>query len=136
METGIVDPQRVEMGYGLFEIDGVGRLDDVIEGADSAVEQLLDALGLQQLGVELAIGVGGDAAQLHVLAASEPISLLDVVEREGLVAIRLVEHQLGQSLAAVVGDTVGDPLKDTSGPSLNILLKLMSVVALVIATLI
>ncbi len=38
--------------------------------------------------------------------------------------------------AAVVGDMVGDPFKDTSGPSLNILLKLMSVVALVIASLI
>merc|ERR1712194_99470 len=37
--------------------------------------------------------------------------------------------------ACVVGDTVGDPFKDTSGPALNILLKLMAVVSLVIATL-
>jgi K(+)-stimulated pyrophosphate-energized sodium pump len=37
--------------------------------------------------------------------------------------------------AAVVGDTVGDPLKDTVGPSINILIKLMAVISLVFAPL-
>jgi K(+)-stimulated pyrophosphate-energized sodium pump len=37
--------------------------------------------------------------------------------------------------AAVIGDTVGDPFKDTSGPTMNIVMKLMSVISLVMAPL-
>lgn len=54
----------------------------------------------------------------------------------GQLTINKVTYKKGSDVhkAAVVGDTVGDPLKDTSGPSLNILIKLMAILSLVFAS--
>merc|ERR1712078_651916 len=49
---------------------------------------------------------------------------------------RLQLKKTDQGKACVVGDTVGDPFKDTSGPALNILIKLMSMVSLTMAPLV
>jgi len=50
-------------------------------------------------------------------------------DRQGVVLKKSPEHK-----NAVCGDTVGDPLKDTSGPSINILIKLMAITSLVFGT--
>lgn len=47
----------------------------------------------------------------------------------------MVEKEASRTKQPVVGDTVGDPFKDTSGPSINILIKLMTIVSLVFAPL-
>lgn len=95
-------------------------------------------LGAQMLGGLLA-GVTS-AGVLMALFQSNAGGAWDNAKKmiEEGVTIDGVEYGKGSDphKAAVVGDTVGDPFKDTSGPSLNILLKLMSVVALVIATMI
>lgn len=47
---------------------------------------------------------------------------------------KIFEKKSAPHTAAVVGDTVGDPLKDTSGPSINILIKLSAIVSLIFGT--
>lgn len=87
-------------------------------------------------GVQLAIsssnsGGGWDNAKKYIEAGGIP---QEVIEGAGINGEPLiVDHKKHSEThkAAVVGDTVGDPLKDTSGPSLNILIKLMAILSLV-----
>ncbi len=115
----------------------------------SAIKEMV-APGLVAILTPVAIGLGGGAVMLGGLLAGVTASgvLMALFQSNAGGAWdnakKMVEegyemggetHGKGSEVhkATVVGDTVGDPLKDTSGPSLNILLKLMSVVALVLA---
>ena len=115
------DTDIIKKYYGTGLIDGVTTNPTLImrSGRDPEdVYQELQDIGLKDISME----VVGDANEM----IEEGISVDGESYGKGSEA-----HK-----AAVVGDTVGDPFKDTSGPSLNILIKLMSVVSLVIAPLI
>ena len=115
----------------------------------SAIKEMV-APGVVAIATPVLIGFGGGATMLGGLLAGVTVSGVLLALFQSIAggawdnAKKMVEegyeingerHGKGSELhkAAVVGDTVGDPLKDTSGPSLNILLKLISVVALVLA---
>jgi Na+/H+-translocating membrane pyrophosphatase len=95
------------------------------EGEPCATGLTYTSYGVKKAGVAAGVIEAGNTAEL--LAEGETGE--DVEE----LTARLVTLYKDRHDPVVVGDTVGDPFKDTSGPALNILIKLMSVVSLVLA---
>lgn len=132
------------------EGEGAGEYETCIEISTKSSLREMILPGILALAVPTLVGYIGGAPMLGgVLAGVTAVGVIMAIFQansggawdnakkmveEGVV-IDDVSYGKGSDLhkATVVGDTVGDPLKDTSGPSLNILVKLMSVVALVIA---
>ena len=123
--------------------DGVAEYDKCVDISTKASIKEMVLPGLLAIAVPVAVGFIGGAEMLGGLLAGVTTSgvLMAIFQSNAGGAWdnakKMIESdgRKGSDAhkAAVVGDTVGDPFKDTSGPSLNILLKLMSVVALVIA---
>ncbi|MCA0932712.1 sodium-translocating pyrophosphatase [Lutimonas saemankumensis] len=123
--------------------DGVAEYEKCVEISTQASIKEMVLPGLLAIAVPVLIGFVGGAEMLGgLLAGVTTAGVLMAIFQSNAGgawdnAKKMIEEQgrkgTGAHKAAVVGDTVGDPFKDTSGPSLNILLKLMSVVALVIA---
>jgi K(+)-stimulated pyrophosphate-energized sodium pump len=129
--------------------DGVAEYDKCVEISTQASIREMVLPGLLAIIVPVLVGFGGKwfgigGAEMlgGLLAGVTTCGVLMAIFQSNAGgawdnAKKMIEEQGKKGTdahkAAVVGDTVGDPFKDTSGPSLNILLKLMSVVALVIA---
>ena len=123
--------------------DGVAEYDKCVAISTKASIKEMVLPGVLAIVVPVAIGFIGGAEMLGgLLAGVTTCGVLMAIFQSNAGgawdnAKKMIEEQGKKGTdahkAAVVGDTVGDPFKDTSGPSLNILLKLMSVVALVIA---
>src|SRR6056297_1274383 len=123
--------------------DGYAEYDKCVDISTKASIREMVLPGLLAIVVPVAIGFIGGAEMLGgLLAGVTSAGVLMAIFQSNAGgawdnAKKMIESDGRKGTdahkAAVVGDTVGDPFKDTSGPSLNILLKLMSVVALVIA---
>ncbi len=134
------------------EADGAAEYGKCVEISTTAAIRQMILPGMMAVTVPVVVGFLGGPEMLGGLLAGVTVTgvLLAIFQanaggawdnakkmiEEG-VTIDGVQYGKGSELhkAAVVGDTVGDPFKDTSGPSLNILIKLMSVISLVIAPL-
>ena len=127
------------------DADGVAEYSKCVEISTQAALREMVLPGLMAISVPVIIGFLGGAEMLGGLLAGVTSSgvLMAIFQSNAGGAWdnakKMIEEAGNKGTdahkAAVVGDTVGDPFKDTSGPSLNILLKLISVVALVIAPL-
>jgi len=123
--------------------DGIAEYDKCVAISTTASIKEMVLPGLLAIAVPVSIGFIGGAEMLGgLLAGVTTCGVLMAIFQSNAGgawdnAKKMIEEEGRKGTdahkAAVVGDTVGDPFKDTSGPSLNILLKLMSVVALVIA---
>ena len=123
--------------------DGVAEYDKCVAISTKASIKEMVLPGVLAIVVPVGVGFFGGAEMLGgLLAGVTTCGVLMAIFQSNAGgawdnAKKMIEEQgrkgTDAHTAAVVGDTVGDPFKDTSGPSLNILLKLMSVVALVIA---
>ena len=127
------------------DADGVAEYSKCVEISTQAALREMVLPGLMAITVPVIIGFVGGAEMLGgLLAGVTSCGVLMAIFQSNAGgawdnAKKMIEEQGKKGTeahkAAVVGDTVGDPFKDTSGPSLNILLKLIAVVALVIAPL-
>ncbi len=126
--------------------DGKAEYDKCVDISTKASIREMILPGLLAVTVPVAIGFSPGGAEMlgGLLAGVTVTGVLMAIFQSNAGgawdnAKKMIEEQGGKGTdahkAAVVGDTVGDPFKDTSGPSLNILIKLISVVALVIAPL-
>ena len=123
--------------------DGIAEYDKCVAISTTASIKEMILPGVLAIVVPVGVGFFGGAEMLGgLLAGVTTCGVLMAIFQSNAGgawdnAKKMIEEQGRKGTdahkAAVVGDTVGDPFKDTSGPSLNILLKLMSVVALVIA---
>ena len=127
------------------EADGKAEYDKCVEISTKASIREMVVPGLLAVIVPVLIGVLGGKQMLGgLLAGVTTCGVLMAIFQSNAGgawdnAKKTIEEEgkkgTDSHKAAVVGDTVGDPFKDTSGPSLNILIKLMSVVSLVVAPL-
>ena len=127
------------------DADGVAEYSKCVEISTQAALREMILPGIMAISVPVIVGFLGGAEMLGGLLAGVTSSgvLMAIFQSNAGGAWdnakKMIEEAGNKGTeahkAAVVGDTVGDPFKDTSGPSLNILLKLISVVALVIAPL-